>query len=148
MRDNVSKLGTIFPGLGLPVNKTNVTGLGTTLPNYNAATLYILAGVYTDGVHTFTIQESPDNTNWSNVANTDLVAWQAPSPTQFYPPVKDGNSQPQPISSAATAINQRIGYLGAQPYVRVIVTVTGATNGAAYDCIWILGEPRNMPAAV
>jgi hypothetical protein len=150
MRDNVSRLGTIFTGLAaLPVNKANITGQTIYLPNYNAATLYILCGSWTDGTHTFVIQESPDGSNWTNVANTDLVAWSAPGSTVFYPPVRNGSSQPIAISSAATAVNQRVGYIGQQPYVRVIVNVTGSpSTGAAYDCIWILGEPRNMPSAV
>ncbi len=150
MRDNVSKLGTIFTGLAaLSVNKVNITGQTINLSGYNAATLYILAGTWTDGTHTFTIQESADGTTWTNVAATDLVAWQAPGPTTYYPPQRNGGGQPAAISSAPTAINQRIGYIGGQPYVRVNVTVTGApATGAQYDCIWILGEPRVLPAAV
>lgn len=149
MRDNVSKLGTVQNALAsLPVNKVNVTGASANLAGYNAASLYINAGTWTDGVHTFTIQESPDNTTWTNVAATDLVAWSATSTTSQYPS-KTGFAQPNPISSAPTALNQRIGYLGAMQYVRVTIAVTGApATGAAYDAYWILGEPRLLPSAV
>lgn len=152
MRDNVSKLGTVQSGLAaLPTNKNNITGQTINLTGYNAATLYIPAGTWTDGTHTFTIQESIDGTTWNNANVANLVAWQATSAT-VYTPVKNGQAQPAAISSAATAVNQRIGYIGdssATPYVRVNVAVTGSpTTGAQYDCIWILGEPRNLPAAV
>jgi hypothetical protein len=157
MRDNVSKLGTVQSGLAaLPTNKNNITGQTITLTGYNAATLYIPAGTWTDGTHTFTIQESADSSTWSNVAATDLVCWQATSATVTTPvkatdsnSLPSGHSQPSAISSAGTAINQRIGYIGAQPYVRVNVAVTGSpATGAQYDCVWILGEPRIFPAAV
>jgi hypothetical protein len=159
MRDNVSKVGTVVTALAaLPVNKINITGQTVSLLNYNAATLYIPAGTWTDGTHTFTIQESPDGTTWNTVANGDLVAWQATSAT-VTTAVKQpdgsgsglitGRSQPAAISSAATAVNQRIGYIGAQPNVRVNVVVTGApVTGAAYDAVWVLGEPRDFVAPV
>ena len=151
-RDNVSKLGTVFNALALPVVKTTITGPSIRLVNYNAATLYINVGTWTDGTHTFIIQEAPDSAGspgaWNTVATTDLVTFAANTPTDATP-VKTGNAQPTVISSAATAVNQRIGYLGSQPWVRVVDTVTGSpATGCAYDAYWICGEPRLMPAAV
>lgn len=165
MRDNVSKLGQVLAGIpvaNLPAFTANWTGQTIDLqqlPEYNAATLYILAGAWTDGNHTFTIQEAPDNGSgapgtWTTVATTDLNAFTAPSATVLYPPTKLGNAQPSVISSAATAINQRVGYVGNYPaggptrFLRVIGTVTGATTGAKYMALWVLGEPRIFPAAV
>jgi len=157
MRDNVSKIGTIQSGLAaLPTNKANITGQTVTLTGYNACTLYIPSGTWTDGTHTFTIQESPDSSTWSTVAAADLVTWQATSASNTTPvkatdsnSLPSGHIQPSAISSAPTAINQRIGYIGGQPYVRVNVAVTGSpATGAQYDCVWVLGEPRIFPAAV
>jgi hypothetical protein len=151
MRDNVSKLGTLVNALGAAVNKTTVAA-GTTvdLANFNAATLYIMTGTWTDGTHTFLVEEAPDAAgvpgSWTTVATTDLVAWKATSATD-HTPVKVGNAQPTAISSAATAFNQRVGYIGAQRFIRCDVTASGST-GAAYDAVWIEGEPRNMPSVV
>jgi hypothetical protein len=149
MRDNVSKLGTCYTGLGaLPVFKTTQTSASVDLAPYNAATVYIVAGTWTDGTHTFQIQESSDNSTFTAVNSTDLVAWSATSATNFYP-AKQGNAQPTAISSAATAVNQRIGYIGGMRYLRVVTTVTGSpVTGAAYDVFIITGEPRVLPASV
>lgn len=149
MRDNVSKLGTVLSGLAaLPVNKVAVTGQTIDLANYNAATLYIPAGTWTDGTHTFTIQESDDASTWNNVDPSDLVAWIAASASDKTP-VRVGNAQPSVISSAPTAVNQRIGYVGGKRYVRSNVAIGGSpATGAAYDLFWILGEPRFFPSAV
>jgi len=150
MRDNVSKLGQVINGLGLPTIKTTATGVSVAVASYNAITVYINAGTWTDGTHTFLIEEAPDVAGvagaWNTVANADLVAWKATSATDLTP-VKVGGAQPSAISSAATAVNQRVGYLGGKDWVRISVTASGAT-GAQYDAYWIEGEPRFMPAKV
>jgi hypothetical protein len=150
MRDIVTKeTGTFFTGLSaLPAIKTTQTSPGVDLANYNGACVYLLAGTWTDGTLTPVIQESPDNSTWNAVAATDLVAWQATSASVFTP-VRVGGSQPAAISSAPTAINQRVGYIGGQRYIRVVTTVSGSpATGCLYDVIIQAGEPRLMPAAV
>src|SRR5712691_9139875 len=109
MRDLVTKeTGTFFTGLAaLPAIKTTQTSPWVDLANYNGATVYILAGTWTDGTLTPIIEESSDgSTKLQNAAAADLVAWTATSATSFTP-VRVGASQPAAISSAATAINQR-----------------------------------------
>ena len=152
MRDIVSEAGTFFTGLSaLPAIKTTQTSPGVDLANYDGAEVYILAGTWTDGTLTPVIQESNDNGNtdaWGTVANGDLVAWAATSATVFTP-VRVGGAQPTAISSAATAINQRIGYNGAKRWIRVVTTVTGSpSTGCLYDVTIHAGRPRNMPANV
>src|SRR5690349_16163873 len=124
MRDIVSEVGTFYTGLSdLPVIKTTQTSPAVSLMGYDGCQIYILADQYTDGTITPVIQVAPDNNgspgSWTNAPATDLVAWQATSTTNKTP-VKlndsngnpTGNSQPNAISSSATAINQRIGYIG------------------------------------
>ena len=149
MRDNVSKLGRVLSALALPAaNIGAINGPDNQLSAHNAATLYILAGTWTDGIHTIVIQEAPDVSGapgaYTPVAATDLVAFTATSATD-HTPVKIGSSQPAVISSAATALNQRIGYIGGQPWIRAVVTASGTTTGAVYDAVWVNGEPRMMP---
>jgi hypothetical protein len=149
MRDNVSKLGTVFNALALPALKTTITGPTIDLNGYNAATCYIQAGTWTDGTLTFAIEESDDNFSNSNAVDvSDLCAWKATSASDKTP-VRVGNAQPTAISSAPTAFNQRIGYVGAKRYVRLKMTVTGSpATGCTVDAYWILSEPRFMPSAV
>lgn len=151
MRDIVTKeTGTFFTGLtALPAIKTTQTSPWVDLANYNGATIYILAGTYTDGTLTPVIQESDDgSTSLGSAAATDLVAWTATSATNFTP-VRVGGSQPAAISSAGTAINQRVGYIGGHRYIRVVTTVTGSpATGCLYDVVIQAGEARNMPPNV
>lgn len=157
MRDIVSEVGSLYTGVSaLPVLKTTQTSPGVDLSAYDGAMIYILAGNYTDGTFTPVVQESSDNSTWNAVAATDLVAWSATSTTNSAP-VKlndtngnpTGNSQPNAISSAATAINQRVGYIGAQRYIRVVSTISGSpATGMGYDVVIVAGRPRNLPSAV
>lgn len=161
MRDLVTKeTGTFFTGLtALPAIKTTQTSPAVAISNYNGATIYFLAGTWTDGTLTPVVQYTnddgtgnPNSGGWTTVPNADLVLWTATSATVFTP-VRVGGSQPLAISSAATAINQRVGYVGGvqgtSDYLRVVTTVTGSpATGCTYDVIIQLGEARNMPPAV
>jgi hypothetical protein len=149
MRDIVSEVGTFYTGLSNPpAIKTTQTSPTVDLQGYDGAQIYIICGTYTDGTLTPAINESSDGTTWTAVANTDLVAWTATSATNFTP-VKVGNSQPAAISSAGTAINQRIGYIGGKRYLQVVTTVTGSpATGCQYDVIIHAGRPRFMPSKV
>jgi hypothetical protein len=166
MRDNASKLGQVLYGPAaavLPAWTASWTGQAIDLqamPGFNAAALYIIAGTWTDGTHAFTVQEAPDNGSgspgtYTNVAATDLGRLQTANASGGLPiTLSAAGSQPASISSAPTALNQRVGYVGDYPstgatrFLRVIGTVSGATTGAKYLPIWVLGEPRVFPAAV
>lgn len=150
MRDIVSETGSFYTGVSaLPVVKTTQTSGWIDLANFDGAMVYILAGNWTDGTITPLIQESDDASNsLGSAAAADLVAWSATSATDSTPK-RIGASQPAAISSAATAINQRIGYIGGHRYIRVVSTVTGSpATGAGYDVIILAGRPRFMPSAV
>lgn len=163
-RDNVNKVGTLLAGFLLPA--VTATTTGPTIDTmgqggYNAATLYLLAGTWTDGSHTYTLQEAPDIGNgtvqggivgtWQNVGTNsanDFSKLELSNPAGGLPITILTPGQPQAITSAATALNQRVGYLGGYRYLRVICTVAGATTGARHMPLFILGEPRVLPAAV
>lgn len=166
MRDIVSIHGTMYTGLGLPAHTASVNGPAVALTGYNGALVYILAGTWTDGNHAFSIQVTNDNGSgapnaggWAAAPVIDLITWTATSPTNFTPVkaldsngLPTGNVQPASITSAATAINQRIGYIGGvqgvSDWMRVVTTVSGATTGAQYDVVIELGLPRVQPSAV
>jgi len=159
LRDNKSKLGrAIFAGpqANLPamLAANAYTGQTIDLQRYNAATLYILAGTWTDGVHTYTINEAPDDGTgnpgaFTAVAATDLSRLETANAAGGFPITESAaGSQPAAIISAATALNQRVGYLGGQRFLRVALTITGTTTGAKHTAFWVLGEPRVLPAEV
>jgi hypothetical protein len=79
----------------------------------------ISVGAWTDGTHTFTLEESDDDTTFTAVSAAQ---------TQGEPVVVDG----------ATDDNQayKLGYMGIKRYVRVTATVTGGPGtGAIYGAV-------------
>jgi hypothetical protein len=150
VRDIVSEVGSLFGGLtALPVVKTTQTSAWIDLANFDGAMVYILANNWTDGTITPVIHESDDGSTDLGAANgADLVAWSATSASDSTPK-KLGGQQPNAISSAATAINQRIGYIGGHRYIQVASGVTGSpSTGVGYMVVIVAGRPRNMPSAV
>jgi hypothetical protein len=146
MRDVVSEVGSFNTGLtALPSITSTQTSPWVDLQGFDGACVQLFSGTYTSGTLTPVIEESDDAVTPSTVAVTDLVAWSATSPTD-HTPVKVGNSQPVAISSAGTAINWRIGYIGGKRYIRLKSTSSSANT--LFDAVILAGRPRFMPSAV
>lgn len=158
MRDVVSEVGTFFGGLtALPVIKTTQTSAWIDLSTFDGAMVYLLANTYSDGTITPTIHVSDDgSTDLGTAAAADLVTWQATSTSNFTAvhatdanSLPTGHIQPSAITNAATAINQRVGYLGLHRYIQVQSVVTGSpSTGCGYDVVILAGRPRFMPSNV
>jgi hypothetical protein len=114
----------------LPAARTNGTFNGNTidLRGFDSAFITVSFGAWTDGTHTPSVQESTDGVNFTNAATTDI----------------DGTLAAI-SSSAGSNTAQSVGYIGAQRYVRVVMTVSGATNGAFSSADVIAGHPHNAP---
>lgn len=105
----------------------SANGTGVDLANYEGALALIHAGTWTDGSHTFEVQDSSDNVTFAAVADEFLSGTE---------PV---------VSSAGTASTvYKVGYHGIKRYLRVIVTVAGTTTGAVYGAHIARGFPRTM----
>lgn len=111
-----------------PAAKTSTTtssGVDLTTNEGEAVAVLLTVGAWTDGTHTPKIQDSPDNTTF-----TDYT----------------------PIVGSFTAISgtgqqnavQLVNYNGGQRYIRVVVTVSGATTGAIYGATLIQGGERKL----
>jgi len=104
---------------------------------YGALTLELLPGLWTDGSHTFAIQESDDNFSTNNaVAVADLL----------YDGNADSTNGTFTGITAATTTVQRIDYIGRKRYVRVVTTESG-TTGAAFALVAHLFARNQFPAA-
>lgn len=104
---------------------------------YAALTLELLPGLWTDGTHTFAIQESDDNFTTNNaVAVADML----------YDGNADSTNGTFTGITAATSTVQRIDYIGRKRYVRIVTTESGAT-GAAFAIVAHLFAPNVFPAA-
>src|SRR5260221_14762508 len=105
---------------------------------YAALTLELCPGLWTDGTHAFTINESDDNSTWTAVVAADLM----PNPEGG---VYGTAATFLPINGA-TAVVQRIDYIGRKSYGQGVSTEKGAT-GAAYGLLGHLFAPNNFPGA-
>lgn len=98
-------------------------GASFEIADYHAVSVIIDAGAWTDGTHTFTVQESDDNSTWAAVADTDLY----------------GDTEPVIDGAADDDQKYRIGYKGNKRYMRVITVVSGTTTGAIYGALILKG---------
>ncbi|MDD3182363.1 MAG: hypothetical protein PHD48_06130 [Alphaproteobacteria bacterium] len=105
-----------------------LNGTGVDLRGYDSASIIVSFGAYTDGTHMPSVEHSTDNATFTAVSESDL----------------DGSFAV--VSSAAGANTvQSVGYLGAHRYVRVVMTVAGATTGALSAAQVLMGHPRMAP---
>jgi len=119
----------VMPSL-YPAARTNgtVNGTAADLRGYDAVMIVVSFGAWTDGTHTPSVQHSVDNSTYTTCAASDL----------------DGTLTAVSSSGGSNTV-QQVGYIGAQRYVRVVMTTSGATTGALSSASVIAGAPRNAP---
>lgn len=103
----------------------SANGTGVDLVGYDAALVLIDVGAWTDGTHTFEVQDSEDNSTFAAVADEYLLG-----------------TEPAVSGAAHDDVIYEIGYKGIKRYLRVAVTVSGATTGAVYGASIVRGKPR------
>lgn len=108
------------------VNGTGVDTAGTG-NFFRSAMLLVLAGAVTDGTHTVTLQESDDNTTFTDVAAADL----------------QGSLTAVTTANANTV--QRQSYLGAKRYLRAKVVTGSATTGGQTTAVILLAQGSGAP---
>jgi len=119
----------IVQSLGPAARDASADGASADLQGYHGATAVIDAGAWTDGSHTFVVEDSDDDVTFAPVADGLLDGAE---------PVVDG----APDDDQA----YRIGYLGMKRYLRVAVTVAGATTGLVASASIVRTWPRKGPA--
>lgn len=108
---------------------TTTTTSGVDLAGFESVAVILSAGVITDGTHTPKLQDSPDNSTWTDVA----AANQSGTLTAL-------------TSGAGGSANQEVGYLGTQRYLRFVMTVTGSpSTGGVYAVNVIKAGARTLP---
>lgn len=117
MRD-IKSIFDVATSLPPAARTATANGSGVDLRGYDAALVMMVVGTITDGTHTPKLQESSDNSTFTDVAASDLVG---------------------SFSNLASNTPQRVGYIGSKRYVRVVVTVSGATTGGVYGAVIVRG---------
>lgn len=124
-------VSTIDVGSSLPpaARTATATGAGVDTTDFHAVTALVHVGVWTDGAHTFSLEESEDNSAFSAVAAGDLVG--------TLPVVDDATTD---------GTTFHVGYFGTARYLRVRVAVTGSpATGLTASAAVIRGVPRSLP---
>ncbi|RUW40428.1 MAG: hypothetical protein E5V37_04775 [Mesorhizobium sp.] len=106
----------------------SANGTGVDMGSAGGATMVVVAGAWTDGTHTFDLQESDDNSTFTSVPAALLIG-----------------SKPVISSAPGGGTSYKTGYLGIKRYLRAAVTVAGATTGAVYDALIVRGLPGTKP---
>lgn len=134
MQDDTAARLTIAPALRAANATVNGTGvdLAGTGNFFRTGMLVVLAGAVTDGTHTFVLQESDDNSTFTNVAAADLQGSLAA--------VASGGGT---VSGPNTV--QRQSYTGSKRYLRANVTTAGATTGANTAAVILLAQGSGQP---
>lgn len=104
---------------------TTVNGTGVDLAGFERTAVLFIVGTVTDGTHTPKLQESDDNSSFSDVAAGD---------------------QSGTLAALASTTTQEVGYLGAKRYIRAVLTTAGATTGAVSCAQVIRSGGRTLPA--
>jgi len=122
IKSNVDEAQSLAPA----AITSTTNGSGVDIRGYDSAMAVVHPGTRTDGTHTPKLQESDDNSTFTDVASSDLQG-----------------------TFAAIASNtiQRVGYVGSKRYLRVVTTVSGATVGAVYGATIVRGNPAGAALA-
>ena len=104
----------------------SVNGAGVDLRDFDGAMMVVDPGAVTDGTHTPKMQESDDDSTYTDVAAADME---------------------KTLAAIAASTVQRVGYKGNKRYVRAVVTVAGATTGGVYGVGFVRGLPHSSPVA-
>lgn len=108
-------------------------GASVNVTGYEAVTVEVNAGTVTDGTFTFKIQESNDGTTFTDAPATSVLG--------SFPTLTTG------ANNGSNSVSL-VDYVGACAYIRVVMTVAGATTGAVLSIVAILGGARHNPAGV
>lgn len=123
MKDLKNNL-TVAQSLAPAARTATENGTGADLAGYEGVVVVFDVGTITDGTHTPSVQESNDNTTFTDVAVSDLIGT---------------------LSNLASNTVQTIGYVGTKRYIRAVSTVAGATTGGVYSATVVRGLPRRAP---
>lgn len=124
----------ISPAITLsPAARTGATtGTGVDLTGYTGATAVVASGTVTDGtLYTFELQESADNSNWTAVADADLIGTE---PT---------------FAAADDNVVKKVGYIGNKRYLRLsLASATGSpSTGGVFAAVILRSGARVGPQA-
>ncbi len=104
---------------------TSTNGSSVDLQSVNKALVAFVPAAITDGTHTPKLQESSDNSTFTDVAAGD----------------QDGT-----LAALAANTIQTVAYIGTKRYIRAVITVTGSpATGGIYGAVVITNSREKQP---
>lgn len=128
MKDMVNSIGVV-EAIAPAAYTATFNGTSVDLNGFNGVLFAINTGVVTDGTYDITIEESDDNAAWNAVDSKEVIG--------ANPAITDSDDN----------ATYKIGYVGIKQYVRLVVTVAGATTGALLSAAAVKGFPRHAPVS-
>lgn len=108
---------------------TTTNGVSVDTQGYESVMFVYGVGALTDGDYTPLVQESSDNSTWSNVADADLI----------------GSEASKALDTDNTV--SKIGYKGNERYVRASVVSANTTTGADVFAVALQGDAHVNPGS-
>lgn len=131
MKDFTSSLDASVGVAAAAIRNGNAAtnGTGVDLQGVNGGTVLFHSGALTDGSVACKLQESDDNSSYSDVAAADVV----------------GGANLVTLAATDDNLVKRLGYIGKKRYIRGVMTQSGATTGGYYGCLNLRGFPIKAP---
>jgi len=107
------------PSLVAAARTADIEGASNDISDYHGFGVVVNLGAYTDGTWSFGLEESDDNSTWAD--STDV----------FGNGITDVTEGDQDL---------KVGYKGNKKYVRLKVTVTGASTGMVFGATNVRGR--------
>lgn len=124
LENSVDVAGSLFPA----ARTASANGTTVDLRGYGSAMVVVTFGAWTDGTHTPTLQHSTDGSTFVTCDSNSL------------------NGSFTAVSSGAGSNTvQKVGYTGGSRYVRAVMTISGATTGAASAVEIVRGDAAQQP---
>jgi hypothetical protein len=124
LKSNIDVAHSLAPTVGTGSR----TGTGVDILGYDGAVCVVHFGAYTDGTHTAKLQDSSDNTTFSDVSSSNLLG-------SFTGISATGSSN----------TTQRVGYIGGARYVRAFITASASTVIAGSAATIVRGLANRQP---
>jgi hypothetical protein len=103
---------------------TTTNGVGIDMSDAESVAFVFTAGAVTDGDYTPQLEESADNSNWSAVADSDIIGTEANAA----------------LDTANTV--SYLGYVGNKEFVRTAIVSANTTTGATVGAVAVQGDLR------
>lgn len=103
----------------------SANGTGVDLSGFTECAAVLITGIRTDGTHAIKLQDSPDNSSFTDIPAAQLSGAFA--------------------ADVVSTTTVEVGVLSSARYVRAVATVSGTTTGAVYAVQIIRAGARTEP---